>query len=532
MARVKGITGNKSPKTGEPNIYEVIREDNTTPEDYAKVTWQLYLKDESGKWIKHPKSPERTQKGAKQSYTFGELFTNQELMLTAFNEKPVLSEPPALNIKPIAGDPKITKLFFTDLTGKTLEEVAYNQRMMIQIHTVGMLERYVNYVIFDDVNGTIKEVRKGQPKKIIKPNGVVNPEESFMIDMPIRTAQSTSANEHHFKIKIWDVNNEANFLEQELKIKNQTVNQMSDPETVTPVKTGTSQTTKPKEEKGKEEKECYCKKEFSVDDIKAFYNSKKLFTHHKCPLPAEQKTYIEFTKALNKAMKDNDINTCLRKAHFLAQIQVESDRLNTTLEYDTGWDYDHSTHYENYQKYLLFKRDPKSNKDYGTPKIKRDYNRYLECLKHGHNVKGYGPKYKGRGLLQLTWKDTYQAYFDFINEKKLIDTPDIIANNLSYACNASTWYWRYRSNWGDLNIAADRDDVYYINIGVNGGFNHFSDRINNVKKILELMKVQELCINIKNLDKKIGKYKYSLSKIKDSKYGKDRKDTFEKFDDK
>ena len=46
MARVKGITGNKSPKTGEANIYEVIREENTTPEDYAKVSWQLYLKDE------------------------------------------------------------------------------------------------------------------------------------------------------------------------------------------------------------------------------------------------------------------------------------------------------------------------------------------------------------------------------------------------------------------------------------------------------------------------------------------------------
>ena len=255
MARVKVITGNKSPKTGEANIYEVIREENTTPEDYAKVSWQLYLKDETGNWIKHPKSPERKENkaGAIQDYAFGELFTNQELLLTAFNEKAVFSEPPALKITPIAGDPKITKFFFTDLTGKTLEEIFYNQRMMLQIHTVGMLGKKVNYSIYYDANGTKTEVRKGQSKEIIKPNGVVNPEESFMIDMPIRTGQSTSADEHHFKIKIWETGNEANFLEQDLKIKNQTVNQMSDPETQVPITTGTSEQPKKKEDNKKKE---------------------------------------------------------------------------------------------------------------------------------------------------------------------------------------------------------------------------------------------------------------------------------------
>ncbi len=63
-------------------------------------------------------------------------------------------------------------------------------------------------------------------------------------------------------------------------------------------------------------------------------------------------------------MKDNNINTCLRKAHFLAQIETESDRLNTTMEYASGWDYDHSTHqegYDSFKPYANYKKDKKLN---------------------------------------------------------------------------------------------------------------------------------------------------------------------------
>jgi hypothetical protein len=110
-------------------------------------------------------------------------------------------------------EPKIVAYTFTDLTGKKLEEISYNQKMFLQVHTVNMRDRKVNYSIYDDKNGIKTEVRKGQPKKIIKPNGVVNFEENFFIDMPMRTGQSTSADEHHFKIRIWEIENETNFYE-------------------------------------------------------------------------------------------------------------------------------------------------------------------------------------------------------------------------------------------------------------------------------------------------------------------------------
>lgn len=281
-------------------------------------------------------------------------------------------------------------------------------------------------------------------------------------------------------------------------------------------------------------KKCFCEKEFTVEDIKGFFKSKVLFSATNCPLPLNMKSYEMFTVSLNKALSHYDINTCLRKAHFLAQIEAETG-FATTKEYADGWDYDHTTHIEGYKKYKLYV-DNKKKKDnpytaYDTKKLKRSYNRYRECISHKNDTKGDGPLYKGRGLLQLTWKDTYISYFAYIKSEKYIDTPDIVASDISITCDSSGWYWKFHSSWKNLNIAADRDDVYYINIGVNGGFNHFSERIQNVKNILTAMKVKENCINIENLDKELGKYKYADSKIKEFQYGIEYKESFKKYDD-
>lgn len=160
---------------------------------------------------------------------------------------------------------------------------------------------------------------------------------------------------------------------------------------------------------------CFCNRDFTEEEIRKIYKNKSLFNAKNCPLPYSEKSYKNFTDNLNKAMKEYNIDTCLRKAHFLAQIQVESDELNTTKEYADGWDYDHTTHYDDFLKYQQTKLQ----------KYKRGYNRYKECIKHGHDSKGYGPQYKGRGLLQLTWKDTYESYFEHI-ERDFIEDPEII----------------------------------------------------------------------------------------------------------
>ncbi|PIF46645.1 putative chitinase [Chryseobacterium sp. 52] len=279
----------------------------------------------------------------------------------------------------------------------------------------------------------------------------------------------------------------------------------------------------------KDDKKCFCDRDFTEENIKSFYNSKKLFTAKNCPLHDEMKTYKPFTDALNKAMKDNNINTCLKKAHFLAQIETESDTLNTTMEYASGWDYDPSTHIDGYNKYKLYldniKRKDNPYLANNTKQLKRSYNRYKECLSHGHNSKGDGPKYKGKGLIQLTWKDTYEKYFNHLGKPKLIDSPEVIANDLSYTCDSAAWFWDDRQ----LGDYADKDDLIFISVRINGGLNGFDHRKNNVKSIIKLMKIEENCTT--NKLESLGTYKYETSNIKNLKWGKKNKSKIEKLDD-
>ncbi|WP_160137367.1 glycoside hydrolase family 19 protein [Chryseobacterium sp. c4a] len=372
--------------------------------------------------------------------------------------------------------------------------------------------------------------------QVIQKNGIVKTKRSILLSpgMYMQTQKDMSASEHRYKIKVWERNNEANFYEEELKVKNE-MGEMSIPQdSQAPQKTGLPEPPKKKDDK-KEDKKCFCEKEFSEDDIKAFYNSKKLFIAKNCPLPDDMKSYKAFTEALNNAMKENNIKTCMRKAHFLAQIETESDRLNTTMEYASGWDYDHSTHfaaYNEFRPYANYRKDKKIEealKKKYTPqeikKLNRGYERYNECIRHGHTTKGDGPKYKGKGLIQLTWKDTYKDYFNHLQKPSLIDTPEIVANNLTYTCDSAGWFWNNRQ----LGIYADKDDLIFISVKINGGLNGFEHRKSNVKSIIRLMKIETNCTT--NKLSSIGKYKYATSDIKNLKWGKNNKSKIEKYDD-
>lgn len=279
---------------------------------------------------------------------------------------------------------------------------------------------------------------------------------------------------------------------------------------------------------------CYCGKEFTEDDIRSFYSDKAIFSADNCPLPADKKTYAEFTKELNIAMKARSINSCLRKSHFLSQIEAETGLL-TTLEYASGWDYDHSTHEANYNKYKLYLDNKKLAKNpheaNNTTAIKRGYNRYLECKEHGHDVKGYGPKYKGKGLIQLTWKDNHDEYFTAISRTELSDTPEELAKDLHLVCDSAAWYWTSHSAWGNLNPHADEDDLIYVSVGVNGGLNGFDHRKANLKRILDLLKVKDACLNLNVTGKTVGVYKYSTSAMRNKTWGKNHKADIEAHDD-
>jgi putative chitinase len=128
------------------------------------------------------------------------------------------------------------------------------------------------------------------------------------------------------------------------------------------------------------------------------------------------------------------IDTPLRAAHFLAQIAHESDGFCTTEEYADGRAYE-------------------GRRDLG-------------------NVEpGDGPRYKGRGLIQLTGRMNYaltgkELGLDLVGDPLLVNDP---ITYLLVACN----FWRRLS----INKACDADDLYEVTRLVNGGLNGLDSRL-------------------------------------------------------
>ncbi|HLR76252.1 MAG TPA: hypothetical protein VK106_01240, partial [Balneolaceae bacterium] len=158
-----------------------------------------------------------------------------------------------------------------------------------------------------------------------------------------------------------------------------------------------------------------------------------------------------------------NIESDYEKAHFLSQCIVESGYLDTTLEYSTGEAYEPNIH--------------------------------SDAIKMGNTQKGDGPKYKGKGLIQLTWKNNYKAYSEYLKKGDLfVKQPMLVASNMYYAIDASCFYWRNlgavhkkhnaKGNIGIL-IKEEPQNCKLVTLAVNGGYNGYTERLKIFNEIIK-----------------------------------------------
>jgi putative chitinase len=136
---------------------------------------------------------------------------------------------------------------------------------------------------------------------------------------------------------------------------------------------------------------------------------------------------------LEATLTEYAMNADIRAAHFLAQTCHESAGFRTTEEFASGSAYE-------------------GRKDLG------------------NTQPGDGPRYKGRGLIQLTGRANYVEYGEALG-LGLVDHPETAADpviSLRIACE----FWKRRG----LNQVADRNDIETITRRINGGLNGLDDR--------------------------------------------------------
>jgi putative chitinase len=91
---------------------------------------------------------------------------------------------------------------------------------------------------------------------------------------------------------------------------------------------------------------------------------------------------------------------------------------------------------------------------------------YANRMGNGPEESGDGWKYRGRGSLQVTGKNNYEAFGNAIKDMRVLQEPDLLLSR--YILDSAKWYfdrnnvWRYCNKTDDANIMAVSR---FVNIG-------------------------------------------------------------------
>ena len=169
-----------------------------------------------------------------------------------------------------------------------------------------------------------------------------------------------------------------------------------------------------------------------------------------------------FFGPLAEEMEEFEINTPEREAAFVAQIAHESAGLQYVRELASGSAYE-------------------GRKDLG------------------NTEPGDGPRFRGRGLIQITGRKMYGLCGEALG-LELLEHPELLEQTRQ-ACRSAAWFWRTGAGLNlskrarahgvpegcDLNDLADAGDFLGITLAINGGTNGQQDRLARWESVKEVI---------------------------------------------
>lgn len=186
----------------------------------------------------------------------------------------------------------------------------------------------------------------------------------------------------------------------------------------------------------------------------------------------------EWHEALEQLLPEYGIDTSKRIAAFISQCAHESANFTIIKE---NLNYRWQTLRRMFPKY--FPDDAIAQYYASLPnKQQAIANRiYGNRMGNGPEESGDGYKYCGRGLIQLTGKNNYQAFADSL-EMPLDDVAEYLAT-FEGASQSACWFWETNN----LNRFADVGDVKGLTRAINGGYIGLDDRIKHYNHALSVL---------------------------------------------
>ena len=110
---------------------------------------------------------------------------------------------------------------------------------------------------------------------------------------------------------------------------------------------------------------------------------------------------------------------------------------------------------------------------------------YADRMGNGNEKSGDGWKFRGRGVIQITGFNNYNAFSKYVNDPSVITNPHIVLNK--YVWDTADWFFR-KNGLYDIATQVNESTTTKLTRRINGGYNGLKDRVELVEKYFELIK--------------------------------------------
>lgn len=181
---------------------------------------------------------------------------------------------------------------------------------------------------------------------------------------------------------------------------------------------------------------------------------------------------------MKKAMEFYKL-TPVRAAHFFAQTAHETGGFKTFSE---NLNYSADGLQKIFGKYF-----PGTLEESYSKNPEKIANRvYASRMGNGVEASGDGYKFRGRGALQLTGKDNYTAFAQYLQKPEILTTPELVATEYSF--ESAFYFFEKNKLWSICDQGINDAAILALTKRINGGTHGLEDRNQKTKKYYEYVK--------------------------------------------